>query len=234
MGFDKAGCMNNDKNKRRGVLITFEGGDGTGKSTQAKLLADHFEALGCTVLRVHEPGGTQLGESIRTLLLGREQENMTPLAELLLFEAARAQVMEESIEPALARGEIVICDRFTDSTLAYQGYGRELGADLVGSLNDLACGGRVPDRTVLLEVDRQLARARIIKRSADGKGDRMESAGVPFHERTRCGFREIAASEPERVRIVDANDTIDRVHQEVLVQISDMEIDVPVQVGSSK
>ena len=103
---------------------------------------------GRTVLRVHEPGGTRLGEKIRALLLDKEDDAMAPLAELLLFEAARAQVMDEVIEPALARGEVVVCDRFTDSTLAYQGYGRELGAGLVRSTNDLACGGRYPDRCV--------------------------------------------------------------------------------------
>ena len=131
--------MDSNADSTPGIFLTLEGDDGVGKSTQADLLASWLEQQGRTVLRVHEPGGTRLGEKIRALLLDKEDDAMAPLAELLLFEAARAQVMDEVIEPALARGEVVVCDRFTDSTLAYQGYGRELGAGLVRSTNDLAC-----------------------------------------------------------------------------------------------
>ena len=217
--------MNKQKSNTNGILITLEGGDGTGKSTQARMLADHFEACGRTVLHVHEPGGTELGEKIRALLLDRAQRDMAPLAELLLYEAARAQVMTEAIEPALSRGTIVICDRFTDSTLAYQGYGRELGPDLVRYLNDLACAKRVPDRTLLLQLDPRLARERVISRSADGKGDRMESAGAAFHDRTRQGFLEIAAHDAQRVRIIDADGTASEVHRRVLASIADLDIE---------
>lgn len=214
--------MDSKPDSTPGIFLTLEGDDGVGKSTQADLLASWLEQRGCTVLRVHEPGGTRLGEKIRTLLLDREDDAMTPLAELLLFEAARAQVMDEVIEPALARGEVVVCDRFTDSTLAYQGYGRELGASLVRSTNDLACGGRYPDRTLLLVLDDDVARERVESRSADGTGDRMESAGDAFRMRLRAGFDEIAAAEPERVRIVDANGSVEQVHERIREGIADL------------
>lgn len=214
--------MDSKPDSTPGIFLTLEGDDGVGKSTQADLLASWLEQRGCTVLRVHEPGGTRLGEKIRTLLLDREDDAMTPLAELLLFEAARAQVMDEVIEPALARGEVVVCDRFTDSTLAYQGYGRELGASLVRSTNDLACGGRYPERTLLLVLDDDVARERVESRSADGTGDRMESAGDAFRMRLRAGFDEIAAAEPERVRIVDANGSVEQVHERIREGIADL------------
>lgn len=214
--------MDSKPDSTPGIFLTLEGDDGVGKSTQADLLASWLEQRGYTVLRVHEPGGTRLGEKIRTLLLDREDDAMTPLAELLLFEAARAQVMDEVIEPALARGEVVVCDRFTDSTLAYQGYGRELGASLVRSTNDLACGGRYPDRTLLLVLDDDVARERVESRSADGTGDRMESAGDAFRMRLRAGFDEIAAAEPERVRIVDANGSVEQVHERIREGIADL------------
>ena len=214
--------MDSKPDSTPGIFLTLEGDDGVGKSTQADLLASWLEQRGCTVLRVHEPGGTRLGEKIRTLLLDREDDAMTPLAELLLFEAARAQVMDEVIEPALARGEVVVCDRFTDSTLAYQGYGRELGASLVRPTNDLACGGRYPDRTLLLVLDDDVARERVESRSADGAGDRMESAGDAFRMRLRAGFDEIAAAEPERVRIVDANGSVEQVHERIREGIADL------------
>lgn len=214
--------MDSKPDSTPGIFLTLEGDDGVGKSTQADLLASWLEQRGCTVLRVHEPGGTRLGEKIRTLLLDREDDAMTPLAELLLFEAARAQVMDEVIEPALARGEVVVCDRFTDSTLAYQGYGRELGASLVRSTNDLACGGRYPDRTLLLVLDDNVARERVESRSADGAGDRMESAGDAFRMRLRAGFDEIAAAEPERVRIVDSNGSVEQVHERIREGIADL------------
>lgn len=214
--------MDSKPDSTPGIFLTLEGDDGVGKSTQADLLASWLEQRGYTVLRVHEPGGTRLGEKIRTLLLDREDDAMTPLAELLLFEAARAQVMDEVIEPALARGEVVVCDRFTDSTLAYQGYGRELGASLVRSTNDLACGGRYPDRTLLLVLDDDVARERVESRSADGAGDRMESAGDAFRMRLRAGFDGIAAAEPERVRIVDANGSVEQVHERIREGIADL------------
>lgn len=208
--------------QRRGVFLTFEGGDGCGKSTQADKLASLLEARGYGVCCVHEPGGTKLGESIRSILLDREQEGMAPLAELMLYEAARAQVIAEVIEPALRAGNVVICDRFTDSTVAYQGYGRELGASLVERLNELATSGCAPDRTIMLQLDPSIARERVLARSADGKGDRMESAGSAFHERTLAGFEELFREHPERVRVIDAQGDIEQVHKRVIAQIKDL------------
>lgn len=205
-----------------GVFVTFEGGDGTGKSTQADLLAERLSSRGREVCRVHEPGGTPLGEKIRELLLGHEQDDMVPLAELLLYEAARAQVMKQVIEPAYVQNKVVICDRFTDSTVAYQGFGRELGAECVDGLNALVTAGRRPDRTILLVLDEEQARNRVIARSADGCGDRMESAGAAFNARMLSGFDEIAAADPQRVRRVDASGSIEDVYRRVLSQLEDL------------
>lgn len=214
--------MNNNADSTGGIFLTLEGDDGVGKSTQADLLAKWLEDRGHTVLRVHEPGGTRLGEKIRALLLDKDDDAMVPLAELLLFEAARAQVMSEVIEPALAAGSIVVCDRFTDSTLAYQGYGRELGAELVRSTNDLACGGHYPDRTLLLSLDPDVARNRVESRASGGATDRMESAGDAFRMRLRTGFDQIAAAEPERVHVIDANGSVEQVHERICDDIGDL------------
>lgn len=214
--------MNNNADSTGGIFLTLEGDDGVGKSTQADLLAKWLEDRGHTVLRVHEPGGTRLGEKIRALLLDKDDDAMVPLAELLLFEAARAQVMSEVIEPALAAGSIVVCDRFTDSTLAYQGYGRELGAELVRSTNDLACGGHYPDRTLLLSLDPDVARNRVEGRASGGATDRMESAGDEFRMRLCAGFEEIAAAEPERVHVIDANGSVEQVHERICADIGDL------------
>lgn len=214
--------MGNHDNSAAGIFITLEGDDGVGKSTQADLLAAWYEQQGLEVLRVHEPGGTKLGEKIRELLLSKEQEGMTPLAELLLYEAARAQVMQEVIMPALAAGKVVICDRFCDSTLAYQGYGRELGAGLVRTLNDLACEGCYPARTLLLVLDPQVAQARVITRAHDGQGDRMETAGDAFHQRLRDGFARIAQEEPDRIHVIDADGSVEDVHMRIRSDVEDI------------
>lgn len=218
-------------NKITGTFITLEGDDGVGKSTQADLLARWFEEQGYEVLRVHEPGGTLLGEKVRSLLLSKEQEGMAPLAELLLYETARVQVMQELIMPALASGKVVICDRFCDSTLAYQGYGRELGADLVRSLNDLACGGCYPERTLLLVLNPQVAQERVLARSVDGEGDRMESAGGDFHQRLRDGFAQIAQQEPERVHVIDAEGSIEHVQRLIREDLVDIVEQLAARAG---
>lgn len=214
-----------------GIFLTLEGDDGVGKSTQADMLSRMLASRGYEVVRVHEPGGTQLGEKIRSLLLEREQENMSPLAELFLYEAARAQVMEEVIDPALAQGKVVICDRFTDSTLAYQGYGRELGADVVNGVNDLACEHRAPTRTLLLELAPELSAARVLDRSADGEGDRMEAAGDAFHRRLRAGFSQIAQLDPQRVHVIKADGSVEEVHEAICADVADLFPDADLQVG---
>lgn len=219
-----------DAAPKRGLFLTFEGGDGTGKSTQASLLASRLEERGYSVCRVHEPGGTALGEKIRGLLLGREQDGMDPLAELLLYEAARAQVIADVIKPAIDAGQVVICDRFTDSTVAYQGYGRELGADLVERLNALVTDGCAPDRTIMLVLDAKLARERVLGRAEDGQPDRMESAGRLFNERMLDGFGKIADSDPERIRKVDAKGDIETVYSRVLEQLADLFADAGISL----
>jgi len=202
----------------RGVFVTFEGGEGTGKSTQIRMLAARLEAAGLLVRTLREPGGTRVGELVRELLLDPAHGAMTARAELLLYEASRAQLVGEVIEPALSAGETVLCDRFADSTVAYQGYGRGLPLDEVRALNAAATAGLVPDRTIVLDLDAEHGLAR-----ATGEGaDRLESEAAAFHERVRDGFRALAAEEPDRVRLVDATGTPDDVGARVAAALADL------------
>lgn len=196
----------------RGVLITFEGGEGCGKSTQIALLARRLEAADLVVRVLREPGATAVGEAVRSILLAPEHDEMDPHAELLLYEAARAQLVAEVIEPALEAGEIVLLDRFYDSTTAYQGYGRGLPLDEVARLNAFATAGLVPDRTVVLDVDVATGLARA---ATTGAPDRLEREAVAFHERVRAGFLAIAAAERERVVVVDATAPVGEVAERV-------------------
>lgn len=202
----------------RGIFITFEGGEGSGKSTQIARLAKRLEAGGVAVRTLREPGGTAVGEVVRTLLLDPEHVGLTPAAELMLYEASRAQLVAEVIEPALAAGEVVLCDRFYDSTTAYQGFGRGLDRDRIRQLNTAATDGLVPDRTLVLDVDPAVG----IERATRSGADRLEAEGVAFHERVRAGFAAIAAEEPERVRIVDASGDRDTVSALVAAALSDV------------
>ncbi|MEN3026096.1 MAG: dTMP kinase [Chlorobiota bacterium] len=192
----------------KGILISFEGLDGCGKSTQVELLAERLRSLGYTVQVFREPGATPLSESIRQLLLYTPTE-IVPVAEMLLFNAARAQLVESAIRPALAAGAIVLCDRFADSTTAYQGYGRGLPIDQVLLCNHIATGGLKPALTLFLDVPVEVA----IQRSQ--KGDRMERSGYEFFERVRQGYWEIARREPERVVCIEASSSPERVHATV-------------------
>lgn len=184
----------------RGVFVTFEGGEGCGKSTQLDLFAHRLEEAGLAVVRLREPGGTRVGELVRSALLDPAHTEMDARAELLLYEASRAQLVAERIRPALEGGQIVVCDRFYDSTSAYQGYGRGVPLDEIRMLNDVATGGLRPDLTLVLDIDPRLGLARATARGAD----RLEAEDLAFHERVRGGFLHIAASEPERVAVVDA------------------------------
>lgn len=179
------------------MLVSFEGVDGSGKSTQAALLAGALRADGIDVVAAREPGGTPLGERVRSLLL--EGTAMTPWAEAALFAAARAQLVEEVIRPALARGAIVVCDRYVDSSLAYQGIARDLGLDAVLELNRIATGGLLPDRTFLLALPVGEALAR-----SPGRPDRIEREGVAFLECVAAAYRELAERFPERIVVLDA------------------------------
>lgn len=196
----------------RGVFVTFEGGEGCGKSTQLELLAGELRRAGARVTTVREPGATRVGELVRGALLDPAHGEMAPRAELLLYEASRAQLVTERIAPALADGEIVLCDRFFDSTTAYQGYGRGLPLDQVEALNLIATDGLVPDLTLVLDIEpsRGLARA-----TAAG-ADRLEAEELAFHERVREGFLAIAASEPDRVAVIDAAGSVDEVAERIV------------------
>ena len=191
----------------RGRFITFEGGEGVGKSTQIRRLAAQLGKLGIETLCVRVPGGTELGERIRRILADTEGEPPTGRSEALLFLAARAQLVEKKLRPALERGAWVLSDRFSDSTIAYQGYGRGLPVETLERINDFACAGLRPDMTILLEVPREVALSRMRAReSARGVGpDRMELAGDAFHARVVEGFRRLAAAEPGRFATIDAS-----------------------------
>ncbi len=188
----------------RGIFITFEGGDGAGKSTHIKFLAQTLEARGYEVLRLREPGGTVIGEALRDLVLDPAHAEMDPRAELLIYEAARAQIVEEVIRPAILRGAVVLCDRFFDSTVAYQGYGRGIDLDFIDHANAFACDGVVPDKTILMVSG--LTPEESLERATRSHGaDRLELAGVEFHTRVNQGFAQLAAQHPERVSVVESS-----------------------------
>lgn len=200
----------------KGVFITFEGIDGCGKSTQTSMCRTWLEELGRTVLLVREPGGTKIGERIRELLLDKKNSSMAPLTELFLFEAARAQIVEEVIKPALSEGKIVICDRFFDSSYAYQGCARGLGPEMVSRLNMDATGGLAPDITFFLDISVEGA---IKRRNVRGEEkDRIESAGDAFQEKVRQGFIR-AASEDGRIVTVDASLSPDEIFAQIREKI---------------
>ena len=190
------------------MFITFEGLDGSGKSTQAELLRSRLDDDGVQVISTREPGGTELGEKIRDLVL--HGGDVTPWAEALLYAAARAQHVEVVIRPALERGASVICDRYVDSSVAYQGVGRELGLDRVLDLNLAAVGGLLPDRTFLLALDVAEIGSRL-----DREHDRLERESEAFHARAAAGYRELAARFPERIVVLDAKRPADDLAEEV-------------------
>lgn len=199
-----------------GLFITFEGTEGSGKSTQISLLAERLRSLGHQVRTLREPGGTPIGEEIRhTLKHSKNNESMTPEAELLLMNASRAQLVREVIRPALAAGEIVLSDRFYDSTVAYQGYGRQLDRKMVEKIIDAAVGNTRPNLTLLLHIPQKAAEERRLARQPtlplETQRDRIEEAGQDFFKRIAKGYEAVAAAEPDRVRIVDANGTVQEI-----------------------
>ena len=218
--------------KYPGAFITIEGGDGAGKTTQAALLADALQQRGYEVCRIHEPGGTQLGERVRGVLLDASLQDVDATAELLLYEAARAQLVARVIAPALAAGQVVVCDRFDDSTTAYQGYGRQLDIPMVKQLNAVATGGLTPDRTVLLALAPQAGMQRARARS--GAADRMEAAGDAFHQRVWEGFEQLAFANPQRFRVVDASPAPAEVAAAVLAAVQDALPPLPAPAASGE
>lgn len=188
----------------RGKLISIEGLDGAGKTLLVEGLGEKLRERGCRLRIIREPGGSVLSERIRGLLLDPESGAMSASTEALLYLAARAQLVAEVIQPALEAGEMLICDRFTDSTLAYQGGGRGLDVDLLTAFNRMATAGIVPDCTILLDIDPVLGRRRRLAGRGAAQEDRLESEGLEFYQRVRQGYLEIARREPERVRVVAA------------------------------
>jgi dTMP kinase len=200
-----------------GVFLTFEGMDGSGKTTQMRRLAARLRARGRTVVETVEPGGTAIGKQIRRILLDAANQELSPTAELLLYFASRAQNVDEIILPALGRGEIVLADRFTDSSLVYQGCGRGLGAEAVVALDRVACRGLKPDLTLLVDIDVEtsLARARARNSAEPNPETRMDDQAVEFHRKVYEAYQALAAREPERIRRIDGGASVEEIEREI-------------------
>jgi dTMP kinase len=197
----------------KGTFLSFEGIEGSGKSTQAKLLYQHLKKRGIDVMLTAEPGGTRIGKRIRTVLLSVEHVEMSPLTELLLYNASRAQHIHEVIIPALGRGTTVITDRFTDSTIAYQGYGRGLDLGMIDEIDRIATGRFRPDITLLLDLE---VTTGLLRNRGLNKSDRLEREDISFHEKVRKGYHRIAAQEPLRVKLVRAINGAEEVHRNII------------------
>lgn len=196
----------------KGLFITVEGGEGAGKSTQMQRIASWLSQRGRAVIQTREPGGTRLAETLRSILLDRENDGLSGLAELLLMFASRAQHLEELIRPTLARGDTVLCDRFTDATWAYQGGGRGLPGEQIAALEALVHGDLQPDLTLLLDLPAEEGLRRAAER---GESDRFESESLLFFERVRSSYLERAGSQPERFAVIDAAPDVDTVWREI-------------------
>jgi dTMP kinase len=202
-----------------GTFISFEGIEGTGKTIQSKILYEYLIKKRHKVILTEEPGGTRIGLKIRDILLSVENKEMSHLAELLLYNASRAQHIKEVILPALKRGYIVITDRFTDSTVAYQGFGRRIDLNLIKSFNKTVTAGLKPDMTLLLDLDVETG----LKRNRGiNKTDRLELEDVKFHKRVRNGYLKIAAKEKKRIKIIDASESIQQIHKKIVKIVMNM------------
>jgi len=201
---------------KKGLFITFEGGDGCGKTTQIELLDKYFKNKGYETLLTREPGAKGLGVKLREILLNYDGD-VSPVCESFLFLADRAQHVDCIIKPALSEGKIIICDRHTDSTVAYQGYGRGLDIERINYLNNIATSGLKPDLTIVFDVDVETSMSRVGKEK-----DRMESAGTEFFNKVRNGYLEIAKQEPGRVKVISSSDTIENIHKKVVELVCSM------------
>ena len=203
--------------KPRGIFITFEGMDGSGKTTQMHRLAERLRSMGRTVTETVEPGGPPISQKIRRILLDSANQELSPTTEILLYFASRAQNVDQWILPALGRGEIVLSDRFTDSSLVYQGVGRGLGIPTVNDLERIACRDLKPDLTILVDVDAEasLARARSRNQAEPHCETRMDDQAIEFHLKVHEAYHALAAAEPERVKVVDGRAGIDEIEREV-------------------
>lgn len=222
-GFDAQGAPASGRpegDSPRGVFVTFEGGDGVGKSTHIRYVANELRRAGREVVCLREPGGTGIGESLRAMVLDPDNGEISSEAELLMYEAARAQLVREVIRPALERGAVVLCDRFSDSTIAYQAYGRGLPLDFVRRANAFATGGIVPDRTILLVLGN--TRKSLARATGASTGDRMEQAGEVFHSRVNRAFLKLAKRDPKRIRVVRSSSSRKATAAAVAAELADI------------
>ena len=204
-----------------GLFITFEGGEGCGKSTQIAALKARLEAMGETVVQTREPGGTALGESVRSLLQHDDAgQGMSPEAELLLFAASRAQHVRERIVPAIAEGQIVLCDRFLDSTTVYQGVARAIDSTQVDTINQFAIGDTKPDLTILIDLPPEIGLARVHARS-NGQLDRMEKEAIEFFQAVRKGYLDLAKSEPKRFLVLDGSQSVEELETQIWQRVGE-------------
>lgn len=200
-----------------GLFLTVEGPDGAGKTTQIELLRDYLSDKGYDIIVCREPGGTPISEAVRNIILNKEFTEMGHMTELLLYAAARAQLIEEVIRPALKEGKIVICDRFVESSAVYQGIARGMGIDLVYEVNQFAIGDTMPDLTIMIDLD---AEAGISRKKKQAELDRMESETIDFHKKVVEGYRQLASLYPERIYTVDGNLSIEEIHQQIISQVN--------------
>lgn len=201
---------------QKGLFITFEGADGCGKTTQLNNVKSFLEKKGFDVVVTREPGALDIGKKIRNILLHHDGI-VADSCEMFLFLADRAQHVETFIKPAIEQGKIVLCDRHTDSTIAYQGYGRGQNIKLLNDLNKIAINGLLPDMTLLFDVSTEVAQQRV-----GSEKDRMESAGIEFHKKVRNGYLELQKQNPDRIKLIDANDTIDEVFENVKKAVNNL------------
>ena len=203
-----------------GVFFTFEGVDGSGKTTQLAVLAEELEASGLRVVRAQEPGGTRVGREIRKIVLDAATTDLRAIPEVLLYFASRAQNVDEVIRPALEAGSVVLADRFTDASMAYQGYGRRLGVDVVTTLDRIACRGLVPDLTFLIDIDTETSVQRALGRNATAvfNESRFERENAEFHRRVREGYLEIQRQNPDRVKLIDGRRSPGQIAAEIWTQ----------------
>jgi dTMP kinase len=194
------------------MFITFEGPEGSGKSSQLPALASFLKERGCDVVCTREPGGTKIGDQIRQVLVCMENVELHPRTEILLFQAARAQLVEELILPSLKQGKVVLCDRYGDSTLAYQGYGHGLDQEKLKMMLEFATGGLKPDLTILLDVDVMTG---LKRKKAKDEWNRLDAYEISFHERVREGYHHLAAEDKKRWRVVDASQSMEKVQEEI-------------------
>ncbi len=199
------------------MFITFEGPDGSGKTTQARMLVEYLQRRGYPVIYTREPGGTEISEQIREVILSTRNLAMQNETEVLLFSAARAQIVAELIRPALAAGKIVVCDRYSDSTLAYQGYGLGLDLEALRAITQFATRGLVPDLTFYMDVPVQVG----LERRHQGETNRLDQKNVEYHTRVRNGYLELARAEPERFVVIDGTQPIDQVQTEIRARVSE-------------